>query len=349
MTKYSYETASRLFDEHGYSTTCEFMRISDTKRGKFLSRCRVCGYEFERYNNILRKPQKNLRCPKCHDRLITAALEYYQAGHSRDECAEKFGLTPWQIQNYAASRGVHGGMSKEQLGEFAKESQTRAAKASAKAKHERAVVRNNEKRIVAGFKGIENDVNDWRKSVESLAKDSERALCELEKLNEWIAGEYSSHKRHLVEYEPQIATCRHCGDEWLFWPSHEKYGRKKPSPYCSRSCLNRHTKRKSRERYGVDNIGRRLKRYGADKAPRDHITLDALIERDGGVCYLCGCTTSKADSWHDENGNFICGETYPTRDHVMPIAKGGTHTWDNVKLACMKCNSTKGATILGSV
>jgi 5-methylcytosine-specific restriction endonuclease McrA len=31
----------------------------------------------------------------------------------------------------------------------------------------------------------------------------------------------------------------------------------------------------------------------------------------------------------------------PTVDHIIPLAKGGTHTWDNVQLAHWSCNSDK--------
>lgn len=29
-------------------------------------------------------------------------------------------------------------------------------------------------------------------------------------------------------------------------------------------------------------------------------------------------------------------------DHIRPLSKGGTHTWDNVQLAHLKCNIKKG-------
>jgi 5-methylcytosine-specific restriction endonuclease McrA len=31
-----------------------------------------------------------------------------------------------------------------------------------------------------------------------------------------------------------------------------------------------------------------------------------------------------------------------TIDHVIPVSKGGKHTWDNVVIACAPCNSRKG-------
>jgi 5-methylcytosine-specific restriction endonuclease McrA len=34
--------------------------------------------------------------------------------------------------------------------------------------------------------------------------------------------------------------------------------------------------------------------------------------------------------------------TAPTVDHIIPLARGGSHTWDNVQLAHHLCNSLKG-------
>jgi len=41
-----------------------------------------------------------------------------------------------------------------------------------------------------------------------------------------------------------------------------------------------------------------------------------------------------------------CGHVYPryklTRDHIMPISRGGTDCWTNVCTACVSCNNWKG-------
>ena len=70
------------------------------------------------------------------------------------------------------------------------------------------------------------------------------------------------------------------------------------------------------------------------------ITNKKLYERDNGICYLCG---GKCD-WNDfeiRNGYFITGHMYPSIDHVIPLSKGGLHSWDNVKLSHKICNSVK--------
>lgn len=72
------------------------------------------------------------------------------------------------------------------------------------------------------------------------------------------------------------------------------------------------------------------------------ITIGKLIERDEGICHICGEKIDQED-YSYKNGSRVTGHNYPTIDHVIPISKGGTHTWDNVKLAHMVCNARKGA------
>jgi 5-methylcytosine-specific restriction endonuclease McrA len=49
-----------------------------------------------------------------------------------------------------------------------------------------------------------------------------------------------------------------------------------------------------------------------------------VLRRDKHTCQYCGATKKL------------------TIDHVIPRSRGGTHTWDNVVIACEKCNSIKG-------
>lgn len=66
------------------------------------------------------------------------------------------------------------------------------------------------------------------------------------------------------------------------------------------------------------------------------ITLKAVIERDNGICQICGLPIDDTDI---NNGHI--GRMYPTLDHIIPLSKGGSHTWNNVQLAHMKCNAGK--------
>lgn len=70
-------------------------------------------------------------------------------------------------------------------------------------------------------------------------------------------------------------------------------------------------------------------RYKARKfnAPQvEIIDRSAIIARDNSTCYLC-------DKYLEPK--------QITLDHVIPLARGGTHTADNLKVACRSCNSQK--------
>jgi hypothetical protein len=42
-------------------------------------------------------------------------------------------------------------------------------------------------------------------------------------------------------------------------------------------------------------------------------------------------------------------DTAPELDHIIPLASGGAHVWDNVQCTCRKCNGEKGAEVLGQL
>jgi 5-methylcytosine-specific restriction endonuclease McrA len=56
----------------------------------------------------------------------------------------------------------------------------------------------------------------------------------------------------------------------------------------------------------------------------------AIRERDLGMCGICG--------------EFVAVEDQ-SLDHVVPLARGGTHEPTNVQLAHRRCNSRKGARV----
>ena len=66
------------------------------------------------------------------------------------------------------------------------------------------------------------------------------------------------------------------------------------------------------------------------------ITRIKVIKRDKYICQICGKKCNPNDlRWG------TLGPDFPTLDHVVPLAKGGSHTWDNVQCACGMCNSYK--------
>ena len=68
------------------------------------------------------------------------------------------------------------------------------------------------------------------------------------------------------------------------------------------------------------------------------ITVNRLRERDGDSCCHCGVGMVFK--------RFRAGEgvgTQATIEHIVPVSRGGAHTWRNVALACRDCNFRRGA------
>ena len=70
------------------------------------------------------------------------------------------------------------------------------------------------------------------------------------------------------------------------------------------------------------------------------ITLEKLYNRDNGICAICGGRCNY-ENYIFKDTTFIAGNTYPSIDHIKPLSKGGSHTWDNIQLAHKQCNSIK--------
>lgn len=102
--------------------------------------------------------------------------------------------------------------------------------------------------------------------------------------------------------------------------------------YCSNECCKKYHNTVHSE------IRKRYKRNNGhiDKT----ITLEKLIKRDNNVCYICNRECNLNDYTFSGN-TFIAGNYYPSIDHVIPISKGGTHEWNNIRLAHRICNSLK--------
>jgi len=64
---------------------------------------------------------------------------------------------------------------------------------------------------------------------------------------------------------------------------------------------------------------------------RRQVTNTFLFARDGYSCMYCGRHRSE-----------LKGRQFLTRDHVLPVSRGGGNTWDNVVTSCSPCNNRKG-------
>ena len=184
--------------------------------------------------------------------------------------------------------------------------------------------------VVNGTWQCGNECPLCRSDKQQAAREQRKAIRKAEREREArINAEQRAIKQadlisRQTEERLAIHVCKNCGEEFCI--ASTGYNSKQ---YCSEKCMKRWAMRIKNDR--------RLRRIKARVHDTD-ITLEKLFSRDGGVCYLCG----KQCRWEDMDADGNAQDDYPSIDHVHPLSKGGTHTWDNVKLACRSCNTLKG-------
>lgn len=71
----------------------------------------------------------------------------------------------------------------------------------------------------------------------------------------------------------------------------------------------------------------------------DEIDSFVLFQLHGWICYVCKNPINP----RLRLPNYMAA----TVEHIVPLCKGGTHTWDNVAPAHAKCNFDKGDLLIG--
>lgn len=135
-----------------------------------------------------------------------------------------------------------------------------------------------------------------------------------------------------IERREKTAVCKFCETQYR---KRLGYGNTQKI-YCSEKCFTA-----ARERAAENARHHRDRRLKKCKKKEWGINVPRLYKRDGGICWICGSATDLSDKVTREDGTIVCGDWYPSVDHVIPIAEGGDHTWDNVKLAHRRCNSER--------
>jgi len=77
-------------------------------------------------------------------------------------------------------------------------------------------------------------------------------------------------------------------------------------------------------------------------APRvEEIDRMAIIRRDNCTCYLCGKVLLLSTRYPHPESIVL--------DHVIPLTRGGSHTADNLRVACSRCNNRKKQRLLSEL
>lgn len=137
-----------------------------------------------------------------------------------------------------------------------------------------------------------------------------------------IDGVYCSRRCYLVgnakrpEFVPERRTCHECGQAYKAWRHDQRFC----EPRCAHAFHGRARMNKARTGKAALYVDREI------------------FERDGWVCWLCEERVDPTLPRRNRRGATI--------DHVVPLARGGADTPDNVRLAHWECNHDKHTRIV---
>lgn len=92
-------------------------------------------------------------------------------------------------------------------------------------------------------------------------------------------------------------------------------------------CYNARRRENGQRKVHSDFVGG-MKRRGESSVSYTHQQWKETVIFFGGECAYCGRTMNKGERL--------------TRDHLVPVAEGGTTSQSNIVPACSRCNSSKG-------
>ena len=82
----------------------------------------------------------------------------------------------------------------------------------------------------------------------------------------------------------------------------------------------------------------RAAHYGV---PYEFVNKAKVFVRDGWVCGICTEPIDRALAWPDPSS--------ASMDHVVPMFRGGAHSYANTQASHLRCNLAKGAKLVQAI
>ena len=122
----------------------------------------------------------------------------------------------------------------------------------------------------------------------------------------------------------RFSTCKYCESEYVLVTNSRKD--------CCRSddCRSR-AHSAAQAKY---NMQRRFRKRGLRS---ERVDPHVVFDRDEWTCKICGDPIDQGLEYPDPG--------YPSIDHIVPLVRGGVHTYENVQASHLRCNLKKGARV----
>ena len=156
--------------------------------------------------------------------------------------------------------------------------------------------------------------------------DVKRKLCKSEKCEKARRSRKASEKAQK-KFKSTTFACAECGLE-----AETKYGKKSFSKYCCKKCADKSQRRTAKQK----------RRARLKQARIETVDSNLVFARDSWRCQICLTKTPK-----EKRGLGVCNS--PELDHIVPLSKGGDHSYANTQCLCRRCNGKKSNTVLGQL
>lgn len=174
-----------------------------------------------------------------------------------------------------------------------------------------------------------------------VLSDVRRTYCEA------CTGAQSAEEKVAARAKLAVGACVDCGGSFHRSVPDRGHPVKRCEP-CrearSKASSKRAAKKAKRTASGRKRrrIAKAQRRAKERAVTADRIDPLIVFQRDRWHCRLCGIATPKA-----LRGTY--NPNAPELDHIVPLARGGAHVWENVQCSCRKCNGAKGDTVKGQL
>jgi len=151
-------------------------------------------------------------------------------------------------------------------------------------------------------------------------------ICRRQKKRQRWHDKYAEPRKQkkISAYIPRIFRCKQCGEDVI-----TEYGDTNSS-FCSKRCSDRYF-RKHGLASACSNHRKRARHYGC---LYEWVNAKRILDRDNWHCRICGKSTPR-----ELRGTIKSNA--PELDHIIPLSRGGSHTYSNLQCVCRACNIRK--------
>jgi len=284
----------------------EYVGGYTNSRNSIIIKCKICGSEINIIPDNSLRKTAKLKCNKCEAEKYINNFKI----EFNNKYKNKYEYIDRENNQNAFTKDIHI-IKCLTCGRFKKIKYSTLYNGNFKCYHD-DINRNHNKRLT-----------EEERKQRKIEQEINKTLSELSK----EIKDIESRNKLFEDKVDRIKECKVCGNIFI--------GTKR-SVCCSDICTKKY-----------ENRQRELRKRIKNKSKIEwNISLEKLIQRDEGICKICGRQVDINDYYYTDEGYFIAGESYPSIDHIIPLAKGGTHTWNNIQLAHRHCNAIKNDNII---